>query len=92
MLKRRFPDRRIYVEGHTDADPINKTKEKFRSNRHLSAERADIVAAYLVDKCGLPADHVVVVGFGPHDPKTSGGADGAKSKNRRVEIVVGEAK
>ncbi len=92
VLKRRFPDRRIYVEGHTDADPINKTKEKFRSNRHLSAERADIVAAYLVDKCGLPADHVVVVGFGPHDPKTSGGADGAKSKNRRVEIVVGEAK
>ena len=92
VLKRRFPDRRIYVEGHTDADPINKTKEKFRSNRHLSAERADIVAAYLVDKCGLPADHVVVVGFGPYDPKTSGAADGAKSKNRRVEIVVGEAK
>ena len=92
VLKRRFPDRRIYVEGHTDSDPINKTKEKFRSNRHLSAERADIVAAYLVDKCGLPADHVVVVGFGPYDPKSTGGADPAKSKNRRVEIAVGEPK
>lgn len=92
VLKRRFPDRRIYVEGHTDSDPINKTKGKFRSNRHLSAERADVVAAYLVDKCGLVADHVVVVGFGPYDPKLSGSGDAAKAKNRRVEIVVGEPK
>ncbi len=92
VLKRRFPDRRIFVEGHTDSDPISKTKDRFRSNRHLSAERADVVAAYLVDKCGLPADHVVVVGFGPYDPKISSGADAAKSKNRRVEIVVGDAK
>lgn len=92
VLKRRFPDRRIYVEGHTDTDPINKTKGKFRSNRHLSAERADVVASYLVDKCGLPGDHVVVVGFGPYDPKLDGKSDAAKSKNRRVEIVVGEPK
>lgn len=91
VLKRRFPDRRIFVEGHTDTDPINKTKGRFRSNRHLSAERADVVAAYLVDKCGLPADHVVVVGFGPYDPKTEGRGDASKSKNRRVEIVVGDA-
>lgn len=92
VLKRRFPERRIYVEGHTDADPISKTKERFRSNRHLSAERADAVASYLIDKCGIPADHVVVVGFGPNDPKVDGNGDGAKSKNRRVEIVVGEPK
>jgi len=92
VLKRRFPDRRIYVEGHTDTDPINKTKGKFRSNRHLSAERADVVAAYLVDKCGLPADQVVVVGFGPYDPKLDSKSEASKAKNRRVEIVVGEAK
>jgi chemotaxis protein MotB len=92
VLKRRFPDRRIFVEGHTDTDPINKTKGRFRSNRHLSAERADVVAAYLVDKCGLPADHVVVVGFGPYDPKLEDRSDTAKAKNRRVEIVVGEPK
>lgn len=90
VLKRRYPDRRIYVEGHTDTDPINKTKGRFRSNRHLSAERADIVAGYLVDKCGMPAEQVVVVGFGPYDPKLAGSNDAAKSKNRRVEIVVGE--
>jgi chemotaxis protein MotB len=92
VLKRRYPDRRIYVEGHTDTDPIQKTKERYRSNRHLSAERADVVAAYLVEKCGLPPDHVVVVGFGPHDPKATGSGDAAKAKNRRVEIVVGEPK
>jgi flagellar motor protein MotB len=46
----------------------------------------------LVDKCGLPADHVVVVGFGPYDPKLEDRSDTAKAKNRRVEIVVGEPK
>lgn len=90
VLKRRYPDRRIYVEGHTDSDPINKTKGRFRSNRHLSAERADVVAGYLVEKCNMPADQVIVVGFGPHDPKLSGSSDAAKAKNRRVEIVVGD--
>src|SRR5688572_6519493 len=40
-LKSKFPGRRIYVEGHTDSDPIQKTKDKYRSNRHLSVERAD---------------------------------------------------
>lgn len=90
VLKRRYPDRRIYVEGHTDSDPIRKTKGRFRSNRHLSAERADVVAEYLVEKCGLPPDRVVVVGFGEHDPKVNSGGESAKAKNRRVETVVGD--
>ncbi|HLU39631.1 MAG TPA: OmpA family protein [Planctomycetota bacterium] len=92
VLKRRFPDRRIYVEGHTDSDPIQKTKGRFRSNLHLSAERADAVANYLIEKCGLPADRVVIAAYGPHDPKAPGTSEAAKAKNRRVEIVVGEPK
>ena len=90
VLKRQFPDRRIYVEGHTDTDPIRLTKARFRSNRHLSAERADAVAEYLVGRGGIGQDRVVVVGFGPHDPRDNGGSDNAKARNRRVEIVVGE--
>lgn len=90
VLKRDYPGRRIYVEGHTDTDPIQKTKGKFRSNRHLSAERADVVAEYLVTKGGIDQNQVVVVGFGPFDPRETGSSESAKARNRRVEIVVGE--
>lgn len=90
VLQRDFPDRRIYVEGHTDTDPISKTREKYRSNRHLSAERADAVATFLVST-GIPERRIVVAGFGPFDPRTPGSTTAAKARNRRVEIVVGEA-
>ncbi len=86
VLKSKFAGHRFYIEGHTDTDPISKTKDRFRSNRHLSAERADAVASYLI-KQGVPESAIVVVGYGqfdPRDPKT-------KAANRRVEIVVGDS-
>ena len=86
VLQRDFPGRRIYVEGHTDTDPIVKTRSKFRSNRHLSSERADAVASFLVASCDIPEDRIAVAGFGPCDPRMAG----EKARNRRVEIVVGE--
>ncbi len=91
VLKRDFAGRRIYVEGHTDNDPINKTKNRFRSNRHLSAERADVVADYLVRHGGIDPGQIVVVGWGQYDPREAAASDTAKAKNRRVEIVVGDA-
>ena len=84
VLRRDFADRRIYVEGHTDTDPIVMTASKFRTNRHLSAERADVVAAFLVDSCGIPDSRVAVAGFGPFDPRVSGSGDTVKARNRRV--------
>lgn len=87
VLRRDFSEFRIYVEGHTDTDPIVKTRSKFRSNRHLSSERADAVAAFLVASCDIPEDRIAVAGFGPFDPRMTG----EKDRNRRVEIVVGEA-
>jgi chemotaxis protein MotB len=87
VLKRDYPDHRIYIEGHTDSDPIEKTKDKYRNNRHLSVERADSVARYLVEKCSVPERRIVVVGYGQYDPKDPN----KKSLNRRVEIVVGES-
>lgn len=85
VLKSQFSGKRYYIEGHTDSDPIIKTKDKFRDNRHLSTERADAVARYLIQQ-GVPESAIVVVGYGqfdPRDPKT-------KARNRRVEIVVGD--
>lgn len=91
VLTRDYSDHKIYVEGHTDTDPIRRTKNRYRSNRHLSMERADMVAGFLTSKCGIPEDRLVVVGYGASDPVAKGSSKSAKAQNRRVEIVVGEA-
>lgn len=82
VLKRDFSGCKIYVEGHTDSDPIQKTKDKFTDNRDLSAARANAVARYLISQ-GVSEQQIVIVGYGqfdPRDPKV-------KERNRRVEIV-----
>lgn len=91
VLTRDYPNHKIYIEGHTDTDPIRKTKNRFRSNRHLSMERADKVAGFLTSKCGVPEGRLVVVGYGAIDPVAMGTDRVSKARNRRVEIVVGEA-
>lgn len=89
VLKRDFRNHRIYIEGHTDSDPITKTKDLYRNNRHLSTERADAVATWLIERGGVPEPNIVVVGYGEFDPEARSGAN-AKARNRRVEVVVGE--
>ncbi|MFT6081153.1 MAG: flagellar motor protein MotB [Planctomycetota bacterium] len=83
VLKSQFSGRRFYVEGHTDTDPIRKTKDKYSSNRDLSMQRADSVAKYLISQ-GVPESAIVTVGFGQFDPLDRS----KKAANRRVEIVV----
>lgn len=78
-------ERNVRVDGHTDADPI--ARSKWRSNLHLSAERASVVGDFLVAN-GLPAERVFVAGFGEHRPNDTGTTEDAKRKNRRVEILV----
>lgn len=85
LLKQKYAGKRIYVEGHTDTDPLVKTKDKYRDNRQLSYERADAVTRYLVSQ-GVPEASIAVVGYGQFDPISSN-----KSQNRRVEIVIGDA-
>ena len=86
VLKGKYSGRRFFIEGHTDSDPIVKTKDKFTSNRHLSVMRADSVARYLIER-GVPESAIVVVGFGQFDPA---GSAKNKAQNRRVEIVIGD--
>ncbi len=86
VLKNKFSGKRFYVEGHTDSDPIVKTKDKFVDNMHLSTERARSVVKYLISQ-GVPESAIVVVGYGQFDPIDKK----SKAANRRVEIVVGES-
>jgi outer membrane protein OmpA-like peptidoglycan-associated protein len=71
----------IYVDGHSDPTPIDRTQGAVRSNMELSAVRALAVYHALVGEPGVRPDRVSVRAFGEHRPGTAppGGL-------RRVEI------
>lgn len=74
----------IRIEGHSDSDPIRRTKSKFHCNWELSFERSHAVMHFLVEKGQVDPRHVVCEAYGEFQPQNSGD----KSKNRRVEIVL----
>ena len=85
VLKEKYPGREIEVAGHTDTDPI--TKSKWADNWELSAESALTVTRYLVQK-GIPEGRIKAVGCGPARPVAPNSNAAGKQKNRRVEIIV----
>jgi flagellar motor protein MotB len=80
-LKSQYAGKKTFVDGHTDSDPINKSKDKWEDNLDLSAARARAVTQYLVSQ-GVSPGLVSPRAFGSSDPQ------GSKSASRRVEIVV----
>lgn len=85
-LSRDYGGHVYWVEGHTDTDPISKSK--FESNRALSIARAMSVLHFLVEDCGIPDSQCVVAGHGEYQPLAANSSSSGKAKNRRVEIVV----
>jgi outer membrane protein OmpA-like peptidoglycan-associated protein len=74
---------KLGVYGHTDnngSDAINVP---------LSEKRAHAVKAYLLNK-GLKENRIEAKGFGSSKPIADNNTESGKSKNRRVEIVLGE--
>jgi len=76
------------VVGHSDGQPLNKSKKRWGTNVNLSRERAQTVATEL-SKNGVPASRIGVDGRGSVEPlvfpeKT----DKDRARNRRVEIHV----
>ena len=87
VLKQKYAGKRVDVVGHTDSDPIRKTKNKWKDNLELSAQRAISVTRYLIQK-GIAEDEIRAVGCGESRPVASNSSSAEKAKNRRVEIVV----
>jgi outer membrane protein OmpA-like peptidoglycan-associated protein len=58
-------------------------------NTPLSEKRANAVKTYLLKK-GLISNRVEAKGFGSAKPIADNTTEAGKSKNRRVEIVLGE--
>jgi chemotaxis protein MotB len=85
VLQSKYSGRLIDVIGHTDTDPIQKSK--WQDNWELSAERALAVVRYLIDR-GIPSDRIRAIGRGESHPIAGNDTVSGKAKNRRVEIVV----
>lgn len=87
VVKQKYPDKRIDVVGNTDTDPINKTKDQWKDNWELSAERSLAVVRYMVSH-GIADEHIRGVACGSTQPVAPNTTSAEKAKNRRVEIVV----
>ena len=87
-VKNNFPNETIRIEGHTDNDPIRKTKSLYASNWELSALRAANVLHFLVGQCSLDPERLYIAGFGEYQPITSNKTKKGKKQNRRVEIII----
>jgi chemotaxis protein MotB len=85
VLQQKYSDKQIEVVGHTDAEPIKKSK--WKDNWELSAQRALSVVRYLI-KQGIPNEQIRAVGCGESRPVASNATASGKAQNRRVEIVI----
>lgn len=81
-----LPDKQIWVQGHTDDQPITPdkgVKPTFPSNWELASARALSVVHYLQDTAKIEPSRLAAVAFGQYRPLSR-----TKAKNRRIEIVL----
>ena len=82
------PAAMVRIDGHTDNDPIVKSKHLWESNHHLSAGRALSVLHYLVNKGHIEEKRIYIAGYGPNRPISSNNDKAGKMQNRRVEFLI----
>jgi len=80
-ILREFPDKQVWVQGHTDDKPI--ATAEFRSNWELSTTRALNVVHFLQDSGGVAPERLAAVGFSKFRPISK-----KRARNRRIEIVL----
>ncbi len=75
----------VIVHGHTDNTGTSATNEA------LSASRAESVKRFLMERGGntIPSSRIRTVAHGQDEPVASNTTEAGRSKNRRVEIVLG---
>ena len=86
VIEKDFPDRDIAVEGHTDSDPIQKSK--WKDNWELSYNRSMAVLYYLMNEKQIAPERLKAVACGDSQPVASNDTPENKRLNRRAVIVV----
>ena len=85
-IRASHPDAVVEVRGHTDNVPIRYSP--FKSNWHLSCERAVSVVQHLIQSEGFSPARLKATGCGETQPIASNSTPEGRRKNRRAEIVV----
>ncbi|MDE2141677.1 MAG: flagellar motor protein MotB [Elusimicrobia bacterium] len=85
-LRKLGADHEILVEGHTDNQQIHNMY--FDSNWELSTARATSVTRLLIEKYGIPANHIGAVGYGDTRPIVPNDTPEDRAKNRRVVFFI----
>ncbi|MFZ0392054.1 MAG: OmpA family protein [Calditrichia bacterium] len=80
----------IRVEGHTDNLPIHTVQ--YPSNWELSTARALSVLRYFLNEGKIEPERLAAVGYGEFHPLVPNSSVENRSKNRRVEIYVDNAR
>lgn len=88
LLKTKYANQVVRVDGHTDDIPIQKLRHLYPSNWELSTARACTVVRYLVETAGIAPQRIYPAGFAYYRPLAAGATDQSRSRNRRVEITV----
>lgn len=86
VIEQDFADRDIAIEGHTDSDPISKSK--WKDNWELSYNRSMTVLYYLMNEKGIPAERLKAIACGNAQPVVANDSAENKRLNRRAVIVV----
>jgi outer membrane protein OmpA-like peptidoglycan-associated protein len=80
-----FRNMNLSIEGHTDSTGSDEI------NMKLSADRALAVYAFLRDQ-GFPESRMKYQGFGSANPVAPNDSEANRARNRRVEVVLTQAK
>jgi chemotaxis protein MotB len=87
IIKEKYPNHYVRVEGHTDDQKISRTKDKWDDNWDLSGGRAQKVLHYLLER-GIKESDLGFAGYAYVRPVSPGSAESSRMHNRRVEIVA----
>lgn len=81
-ILKQYPDNDILVSGHTALAGTEGARQK------LSEDRAETVAAYLIELGVKDKYHIFTEGYGATKPIAPNTTEAGKAKNRRVEITI----
>jgi serine/threonine protein kinase/outer membrane protein OmpA-like peptidoglycan-associated protein len=76
------PELKVTLEGHTDDDGSEE------GNLELSRSRADGVRDHF-ERTGVHPSRIITIGLGEAQPVASNETSEGRSRNRRVEVVIG---
>ena len=88
LLTGRFAPYQVRIEGHTDATPLVRTKEKYKDNFGLGSARSLSVVRYMESDLGIEPMRLMSASRGEHDPIADEKTSSGRRKNRRVDVVV----